>query len=72
MAVDLSKQKELDANIKAFRIGIQLIEFFGKLKKLDGNDNICYRCRQKPVHVWFIVSRKKENMKKQKFRKLKN
>ena len=35
IAVDLSRQKELDANPKA----IQEIEFIGELKKLDANDN---------------------------------
>ena len=59
MAVDLRKQKELDTDIKAFRIKIQQIEFFGQLKKLDGNDNICYRCRQKPIYVCLIGLRKK-------------
>ena len=35
LAVDLSRQKELDADPKA----IQQIEFVGQLKKLDANDN---------------------------------
>ena len=35
IAVDLSRQKELDADPKA----IQQIKFVGQLKKLDGNDN---------------------------------
>ena len=35
MAVDLSRQKELDADPKA----IQQIEFVGQLKKLDNNYN---------------------------------
>ena len=35
IAVDLSRQKELDADLKV----IQQIEFVGKLEKLDANDN---------------------------------
>ena len=35
IAVDLSRQKELDADPKA----IQQIKFVGQLKKLDDNDN---------------------------------
>ena len=35
IAVDLSSQKELDADPKA----IQQIEFVGKLKKLDNTNN---------------------------------
>ena len=35
IAVDLSRQKELDADQKA----IQQIEFAGQLKKLNGDDN---------------------------------
>ena len=35
IAVNLSRQKELDAYLKA----IQQIEFIGQLKKLDANDN---------------------------------
>ena len=35
IAVDLSRQKELDADPKA----IQQIQFFGQLRKLDNNDN---------------------------------
>ena len=35
-AVDLSRQKELDADWKA----IQQIEFVGQLKKLNGDDNV--------------------------------
>ena len=38
IAVDLSRQKELDADPKA----IQQIKFVGQLKKLDGNDNATY------------------------------
>ena len=34
-AVDLSRQKELDADLKA----IQQIEFVGQLKKIGNNDN---------------------------------
>ena len=35
IAVDLSRQKELDADPKA----IQQIQFVGQLRKLDNNDN---------------------------------
>ena len=35
IAVDLSRQKELDADPKA----IQKIQFVGQLRKLDNNDN---------------------------------
>ena len=35
IAVDLSRQKELDADSKA----IQQIQFVGQLRKLDNNDN---------------------------------
>ena len=35
IAVDFSRQKELDADLKV----IQQIEFVGKLEKLDVNDN---------------------------------
>ena len=39
-AVDLSRQKELDADQTAF----QLTEFFGQLKKLDGAGNATDTC----------------------------
>ena len=50
IAVDLSRQKELDADLKS----IQQIEFVGQLKKLNADDNV------KSMFIFTILEKIKE------------
>ena len=50
IAVDLSRQKELDADPKS----IQQIEFVGQLKKLNADDNV------KSMFIFTILEKIKE------------
>ena len=43
MAIDLSKQHELDADSKA----IQQINFIGNLDQVEGKKNVFHSCRNK-------------------------
>ena len=56
IAVDLSRQKELDADPKA----IQQIEFVGLLKKLDDNDNVTDDSNDQSMFVLTILEKIKE------------
>ena len=56
IAVDLSRQKKLDAGSKA----IQQIEFVGKLKKLHGNDNAADADNDQSIFVLTIFEKIKE------------
>ena len=50
IAVDLSRQKELDADSQA----IQQIDFIGQLKKADANDNAT-DTGNKDQCIWFVT-----------------
>ena len=56
LAVDLSRQKELDADPKA----IEQIEFFGLLKKLDTNCNATHAGNDQSMFVLIILAKIKE------------
>ena len=56
IAVDLSRQKQLDADPKA----IQQIEFIGQLKKLDDNGNATDAGNDKSMIVVAILEKIKE------------
>ena len=56
IAVDLSRQKELDADPKV----IQPIEFVGQLKKLDDNDNATDEGNDQSMFILTILEKKKE------------
>ena len=53
IAVDLGRQEELDADSKA----IQQIEFFGQLKKLDGDGNATNTSNDQSVFVLAILEK---------------
>ena len=53
IAVDLGRQEELDADSKA----IQQIEFFGQLKKLDGDGNATNASNDQSVFVLAILEK---------------
>ena len=57
IAVDLSRQKELDADPKA----IQQIEFVGQLKKLDVNGNATDAGNDQPMLVLTNLEKNKKN-----------
>ena len=56
IAVDLNRQKELDADQKA----IQQIEFVEQLKKLDDNDNATDEGNDQSIFVLTILGKIKE------------
>ena len=56
IVVDLSRQKELDADLKA----IQQIQFIGQLKKLDDDDNAATAGNDQFMFVLTILEKMKE------------
>ena len=56
IAADFSRQKELDADPKS----IQQLEFVGKLKKLDDNDNGADGGNDQSMFVLIILEKIKE------------
>ena len=56
IAVDLSRQKELDADPKA----IQQIQFVGQLRKLDYNDNTTHEGNDQSMLVLKTLEKIKE------------
>ena len=56
IAVDLSKQRELDADLK----GLQQIKFVGQLKKIDGDGNITDAGPNQSMFVLTILEKFKE------------
>ena len=55
IAIDLSRQKELDADLNA----IQQIKFSGQLKKLNDDDNV------ESMFILTILEKRKENFLKE-------
>ena len=60
IAVDLSRQKELDADPKA----IQQIQFVGQLRKLDYNDNTTHEGNDQSMLVLKTLEKIKETQLK--------